>query len=97
MNQPTTLDLTGGWEGIVNNVERHNARCQFEGKMAEKAIRKRLNKALLYAVCAAVAVLLARKGLLALWVAVLAAQVLLCMACFVAGKVAGNREASNGR
>lgn len=32
MNQPTALDLTGGWENIVNNVERHNTRLRFEAK-----------------------------------------------------------------
>lgn len=32
MNQPTALDLTGGWENIVNNVERRNARLRCFGR-----------------------------------------------------------------
>jgi len=89
MNQPTTLDLTGGWDNIVNNVERHNARCRFERKMAKRKLHKQINKALFYAMGAALAIVLEFTGLLAPWVAVLAALVLLCMACFTVGRIAG--------
>ncbi len=89
MNQPKTLDLTGGWDKIVNNVERHNARCRFEKKLARRELHKQINKALFYAMGAALAMALESAGLLALWVAVAAALVLLCMACFTVGRIAG--------
>ena len=102
MDQFTALDANGEnyeWENVVNG-----ARCRFERKQAEKVTRKRtqeirrkLHKALLYATGAGVIMLMGNWGWIELWPAALAAQVLLCAACFVAGKVAGNREASNGR
>lgn len=96
MNQQKQLDLSGGWENIVNNVERHNARCRFERKMAKRKLHKQINKALCYAMGAALAMVLEFTGLLALWVAVAAALVLLCLACFTVGQIAGKWMVFNG-
>jgi len=96
MNEPTALDLTGGWESIVNNAERRNARCRFEEKLAKRKLQKQINRALFYATGAALAILLECTGLLAPWVAVAAALVLVCTACFVAGRIAGNWEVLYG-
>jgi len=89
MNEEATIRLPAEWEGIVNNVERHNARRQMEEKRARRKLQKQINKALFYAMGAALAITLECAGLLALWVAVLAAIILVCMACFTAGKIFG--------
>jgi VIT1/CCC1 family predicted Fe2+/Mn2+ transporter len=97
MNQEATIRLPAEWEGIVNNVERHNARCRFEEKLAKRKLHKQINKALLYAMGAALAILLDFTGLLATWVAVAAAIVLVCLACFTAGRIVGKWNVSYGR
>lgn len=97
MEQGATIRLPAEWEGIVNNVERHNARCRFEKKLAKRKLHKQINKALFYATSAALAVVLEFTGLLAPWVAVAAAMVLVCMACFTAGKIAGKWKVFYGR
>jgi len=89
MKEEATIRLPAEWEGIVNNVERHNARRQMEEKRARRKLQKQINKALFYAMGAALAITLECAGLLALWVAVLAAIILVCMACFTAGKIFG--------
>lgn len=89
MEQEATIRLPEEWEGIVNNVERHNARCRLDEKRARRKLQKQLNKALCYAMGAAGAIALECAGLLALWVAGLAALILVCMACFTAGRIAG--------
>jgi len=89
MKEEATIRLPAEWEGIVNNVERHNARRQMEEKRARQKLQKQINKALFYAMGAALAITLECAGLLALWVAVLAAIILVCMACFTAGKIFG--------
>ena len=89
MNEEATIRLPAEWEGIVNNVERHNARRQMEEKRARRKLQKQINKALFYAMGAALAITLECAGLLALWVAGLAAMILVCMACFTAGKIFG--------
>ena len=97
MNQEETIRLPAEWEGIVNNVERHNARCRFEEKLAKRKLHKQINKALFYAMGAALAIVLDFTGLLATWVAVAAALVLLCMTCFTVGRITGNWKVSYGR
>lgn len=97
MNQENTIRLPAEWEGIVNNVERHNARCRFEAKLAKRKLHKQINKALLYAMGAAVAMALESAGLLAATVAIPAALALVCMACFVAGRIAGYWKVLYGR
>lgn len=97
MNQEETIRLPAEWEGIVNNVERHNARCRFEEKLARRKLHKQINKALLYAMGAAMALVLDFTGLLAAWVAVVAAMVLVCLACFTAGRIAGKWKVYYGR
>lgn len=89
MAQQATIRLPAEWEGIVNNVERHNARCRFEEKLAKRKLHKQINKALFYAMGAALAMALEFAGLLAPQVAVAAAIVLVCMACFTVGRIAG--------
>ena len=97
MNQLATLDANCEWEHIVNYAERHNARCQFEEKQAKSKLNKLLNKALVYAIAAAMLMLMECAGLITSWVAVIAAIALSCMACYAAGKFAGTREARYGR
>lgn len=87
MNQPTALDLTGGWENIVNNVDRHNARCRFEQIRKQNKLHKMLNKALCFAMVAGLAVILSFSNLLSTWVAVGVAIPCLCAACFIGGRV----------
>ena len=96
MDNKATIRLPAEWEGIVNNVERRNARCRFEAKLAKRKLHKQINKALLYAIGAALAMVLEFTGLLAPWVAVAAALVLLCMTCFMVGRIAGKWMVSYG-
>lgn len=96
MEQETTIRLPEEWEGIVNNVQRHNARCQFEKKLAKRKLHKQINKALLYAMGAAMAMALEFAGLLAPQVAVYAALALVCMSCFTAGKILGKWKVPYG-
>lgn len=96
MKKTATLVIPAEWEGIVNNVERHNARCRFEEKLAKRKLHKQINKALLCAMGAALAMVLEFTGLLAPWVAVAAALVLLCMTCFTVGRITGNWKVSYG-
>lgn len=97
MNQPATLDTNCEWENIVNYAERHNARCQFEESQVKTKLHKMMNKALVYAIAAAMMILMEWAGVLTSWVAVVAAIVLSCMACYAAGKFVGSREARYGR
>lgn len=87
MNQPTVLDLTGGWESIVNNVERHNARVRFEAKLFRLKMRKKINRMVDLALGAIISVALGVVGLLTPWVAGVAAVILVCAACFFAGRI----------
>lgn len=96
MENEKTIRLPAEWEGIVNNVERHNARCRFEEKLAKRKLHKQINKAMICAMGAALAMVLEFTGLLAAWVAVAVALVLVCMACFTAGRVAGKWKVSYG-
>ena len=97
MENEATIRLPAEWEGIVNNVERHNARCRFEEKLAKRKLQKKINKALLSAVGAALVMALELAGLLALQVAIPVAVVLICAACFVAGQIVGKWKVSYGR
>ena len=97
MNQPATLDVACEWEHIVNYAERHNARCQFEQKQAKNKTHKLLNKAMVYAIAAATLMLMEWAGLITSWLAVVAAIVLSCMACYAAGKFVATREARYGQ
>jgi VIT1/CCC1 family predicted Fe2+/Mn2+ transporter len=97
MENEKTIRLPAEWEGIVNNVERHNARCRFEEKLARRKLHKQINKALFYAMGAALAIVLDFTGLIAPCVAVAVALVLLCMTCFTVGRITGNWKVSYGR
>lgn len=87
MKQPTALDLTGGWENIVNNVERHNARLRFEIRRQQYRRNKRINKILNYVLGAALVMGLDLAGLLSPWIAVPGAVILVCIACFFGGRL----------
>lgn len=87
MNQPTTLDLTGGWESIVNNVERHNARLRFEALMYQRRLKRKIGRVINMALGAIVSVTLGLTGLMAPWLAGGAAVILVCAACFLAGRI----------
>lgn len=45
MNHSKVLNLTGDWEDIVNNVDRHNKRCRRDQAKRESELHKMLNKA----------------------------------------------------
>ena len=87
MNQPTALDLTGGWESIVNNVERHNARLRFEAYLYQRKLKKKISKVVNIAIGAILSVALGLTGLMAPWLAGAAAVILVCVACFLAGRI----------
>lgn len=87
MNQTTALNLTGGWENIVNNVERHNARRRFEAKLYRLKMKKKIGKVVNLALGAILSVTLGFTGLLAPWVAGSSAVLLVCIACLLGGRI----------
>lgn len=87
MEQTTELDLTGGWESIVNNVERHNARLRFDAKVYRLGLRKKLGKMTNLALGAILSVVLGFSGLLAPWLAGAIAVTLICCACILGGRI----------
>lgn len=87
MNQPTALDLTGGWESIVNNVDRHNARLRFDAYLYQRKLHKKISKVVNMALGAIVSVTLGLTGLMAPWLAGGTAVILVCAACFLAGRI----------
>lgn len=87
MEQTTALSLTGGWEDIVNNVERHNARVRFEIRRQQYRRNKRISKILNHVLGAALVMGLDLAGLLSSWIAVPGAMILVCIACFFGGRL----------
>lgn len=87
MTKPILLNLTGDWENIVNNVDRHNKRCRRDQAKRESELHKMLNKALCFAMVAALATALRFCNLLSDWVAVAVALPCLCAACFIGGRL----------
>lgn len=87
MEQTTTLNLAGGWESIVNNVERHNARTRFEMHRIQHRRKKKLGKIVSFVLGAVLALVLDFAGLLTSWIAVPGAVVLVCIACFLGGRL----------
>ncbi len=87
MNQPTTLDLTGGWENIVNNVERHNARVRFEVNLYQHKLKRKIGRVVNTALGAILSVTLGLTGLLAPWLASVTAIICVCIACFLGGRI----------
>lgn len=92
MNQPTTLDLSGGWENIVNNVERHNARCRLEAKRQARKQDKMKRCMINLSLGAMLAIALVFCGLVAPWVGVAAAVILVCGASAIAGRLCELRK-----
>lgn len=86
MRKPIALNLIDEWEGIVNNVERHNARCRFEYIRKQNKLHQMINKALCFAMIAALALILNTAELLITWVAVAISLPCLCAACFISGR-----------
>ena len=80
-----TLNLSGGWESIVNNVERHNARVRFEEKLRRQKKAKLTEKILDCALVAGIVIALGVAKLLAPWVATVVALLAVCAGCFLAG------------
>ena len=87
MNQPKALDLTGGWESIVNNVERHNARLRFDEYLHQRKLKKKIGQVAELAMGAILSVVLGTAGLLDPWLAGVAAVIFVCLACFHGGRV----------
>ena len=87
MNQPKALDLTGGWESIVNNVERHNARLRFDAYLHQRKLKKKIGRVAELAMGAILFVVLGTAGLLAPWIAGIASVIFVCLACFHGGRL----------
>ena len=87
MEQTDVLSLTGGWEQIVNNVERHNTRLRFEANLYRHKLTKKIGKVVELALGALLSVILGYTGLLAPWLAGAAAVLLVCSACFLGGRI----------
>lgn len=87
MEQTNALTLTGGWEEIVNNVERHNARVRFEIRKQQYRRNKRISKILNHVLGAALVMGLDLAGLLSSWIAVPGAVILTCIAFFFGGRL----------
>lgn len=81
------LDLTGGWERIVNDVSRHNARVRRDEEQKAQEKVKMIRTIIHLALGAICTVALACADLVAHWVAVPAAVVLVCIACFIGGRL----------
>lgn len=86
MNKPIALNLTGEWEGIVNNVDRHNKRCRYEQAKKESKLHQIIDKALCFAMIAALVLILNVFELLTTWVAMAIMLPCLCAACFFGGR-----------
>ena len=86
MNQPKALNLSDGWENIVNNVARHNARVRILAAVHKRKQEKRIAKAVNYALGAVLSVVLGATGLLSSWVAGSIAVLLVCISCFLYGR-----------
>lgn len=87
MENERVLDETGGWERIVNAVERHNARMRRDAERRERKKGKMARTVLYRALGAVGVVILALTGLLAPWVAGVTAVLMLCGACLMAGRL----------
>lgn len=86
MKKPITLNLTGEWEDIVNNVDKHNKRCRYEQAKKESKLHQMINKALCFAVIAALSLILNVAELLTTWVALAIMLPCICAACFIGGR-----------
>lgn len=87
MDQTTALNLTGGWESIINNVDRHNARVRFEVNLFRHKQKKKIGKMMELSLGAVLSATLGFIGLLTPWFAGGAAVILACSACFLAGRI----------
>lgn len=90
MKTPTLLNLTSEWGDAVNYADRHNARCLKEQRNKEKELHKMVNKALCFAIVAALAFILSFNDLLSTWVATGIEIPCLCVACFIGGRIYEN-------
>ena len=83
------LNTNDGWEQIVNDVERHNAKVRFHAKREENKRNRLIGEAINLLLCALVSTTLGVTGWLVPWVAVVSSALFLCVACFVCGMVVG--------
>lgn len=81
------LNLNGGWEDIVNNVERHNARVRFDAARKQTRRNKRIGKVVDLALFAVLLMVLGFSGLVANWIAGPVAGLMICAACFFGGRL----------
>lgn len=87
MNKEKELNLTGGWEEIVNDVERHNARVRFDAKVAKRRRNRMIGRSVDFALGTVVCIALGAANLLVDWLAVPGAVVCLCIAAVITGRV----------
>lgn len=87
MYEAKKLDLSGGWEDIVNNVERHNARAKWEARRQFRRLNKLKQGIVNLSLGALLAVLLGFTGLMEPWVAGVVAVALVCVASAIAGRL----------
>ncbi len=87
MNKGTELNLFSDWEGIVNDVDRHNARIRIDAKIAQRRRNRMIGKSVNFAIGAAACMAFGAADLLADWLAVLATVALLCSSSVIAGRV----------
>ena len=86
------LTLEGEWEHIVNDVERHNARVRLETALLQRRFRRQLNSIVNYVLVAVAVLALNFAGLLNFFVAMPIAIISICIACFFAGRLWGQRH-----
>lgn len=96
MEDQVQVIIPDEWEGIVNNVERHNDICRLQKNFEKRKLRKNIKKAMIYAIGAALSMALESVGMLTLTVAVAASVALLCLTCFTAGQIVENWKVYNG-
>lgn len=87
MNEKNKLNLSDGWEAIVNDADRHNARERRDMQHARRRRSRMIGKCVDLMLGAVACMALSVAELLVGWLAVPAAIVLLCGACVMAGRV----------
>ena len=87
MKESTTLNLTGGWEQIVNDQERQERIAAFHDKCLQVDVEKLSSKALAFAIGASVACFLGMLDFLVIWLAAPVALAMAGVSCFLFGRV----------
>lgn len=87
MNQPKALDLTSGWEDVVNNSRWRKARTQKENERHLHRCRKTIYKVCFCIVASVIAMILELAGLLASWIAAPGTLIPAFIAFFLGGQL----------